>query len=514
MERVHFIETAELEKEQVLPFDERCLTEVDNLNRHRLPNGKHAPWAIQEITKNIVSAVKESSIPNAVNTEEHEYLETDEIDASGESIGTFMWLGMTAVEHALSGKRYHTLPAALQRVEVEADEARFKQLPGTTKIFISPRMSPKDASYSDAKREHLADEDSLRITNLITDQDENIQKREMQSLLVTDIPLEAWVAMLKDPDNIFGKSIEVDDPDSALAIMQKHGELVVPEGKLKNGVISLIEEVLPYIKDPHLIRNVKKQLNRFYEDQDEIHGKASIIAKRWLDFEIELADSLHISYATLEVDSFINSMQDHWNEDDLEVINAHRIDDSARHEMSRQLAVIVENAKRNFLWTRSAVINDNESVLKQLNPAAIEVIKQHEAAIMRTGNYSALQAIEMRMDRVIAVHNVKVGGGCPGTNNANFKDPFNPNNAMDENEGDSIDSEESRIGKKKKSRCVVKNCPTKPSEVVVGGCGVCLERCQKLFDDGKDPEKTYSHDIIDQDNNKNKSDTHEFSLAG
>jgi hypothetical protein len=37
--------------------------------------------------------------------------------------------------------------------------------------------------------------------------------------------------------------------------------------------------------------------------------------------------------------------------------------------------------------------------------------------------------------------------------------------------------------------CVVPNCPTSPRKVLVGGCGVCLGRCQKLFDIGKDPTK-------------------------
>jgi hypothetical protein len=38
-------------------------------------------------------------------------------------------------------------------------------------------------------------------------------------------------------------------------------------------------------------------------------------------------------------------------------------------------------------------------------------------------------------------------------------------------------------------QCIVPNCPTSPRKVLVGGCGVCLGRCQKLFDIGKDPTK-------------------------
>lgn len=41
----------------------------------------------------------------------------------------------------------------------------------------------------------------------------------------------------------------------------------------------------------------------------------------------------------------------------------------------------------------------------------------------------------------------------------------------------------------KRGRCVVTTCPTRPGEVKVGPCGVCIDRCQQLYDSGKDPTK-------------------------
>ncbi len=41
----------------------------------------------------------------------------------------------------------------------------------------------------------------------------------------------------------------------------------------------------------------------------------------------------------------------------------------------------------------------------------------------------------------------------------------------------------------KNGKCVVPGCPTSPKEVKVGPCGVCMDRCQKLYDSGKDAAK-------------------------
>lgn len=41
--------------------------------------------------------------------------------------------------------------------------------------------------------------------------------------------------------------------------------------------------------------------------------------------------------------------------------------------------------------------------------------------------------------------------------------------------------------KTKQGVCVVRSCPTRPGETEVGPCGVCMDRCQLIFDDGGDP---------------------------
>lgn len=48
-------------------------------------------------------------------------------------------------------------------------------------------------------------------------------------------------------------------------------------------------------------------------------------------------------------------------------------------------------------------------------------------------------------------------------------------------------SEKDRIGEERMDKCVVPACPNGKKVVKVGGCGVCLERCQPIFDAGGDP---------------------------
>ncbi|MEK7594285.1 MAG: hypothetical protein AAB436_01440 [Patescibacteria group bacterium] len=489
-ERTKAIPNFEQAEQPALPVDERCLTEVDNFNYYRQEDGSHSYWAQDEVLTNLITATKEAAMPYAVSKTEHVYEASRDRDEKGRLIGSFVWLGKTAVENAQSGLRYHKHPAALERVKVEVDEAQDAQQnlrPGTTKVFISPRMSRSDATLEVAQAEHLADDDSVRISDAVADDGGKILRREMQSLLVRDIPLEAWVAMLEDPNNIFGKSIQVDNPDSALSVMKTHRELEIPSDKLPKGVISIIEAVAPYVEDRAARSSLEAQLERFHESQEEIDDKAVNIAKRWRDFEMELADSLHDGEATLEVRSFINSMQDKWNDDDLAVINEHA-QPSANYKMSRQLAAIIEKAKQNMLWVRAGVITGNEKVLEQLDEATADKIYETEMSTQEIyqehGNTEQMHIQNAQMDRQIANQNVDVGGGCPGESKANFK--------SDILEGTNLEltsSKEKRVGRTRRRRCVVEGCPTSPREVKVGGCGVCLERCQKLFDKGRDPTK-------------------------
>jgi hypothetical protein len=55
--------------------------------------------------------------------------------------------------------------------------------------------------------------------------------------------------------------------------------------------------------------------------------------------------------------------------------------------------------------------------------------------------------------------------------------------------GSGLTALEKKVGKISRGECAIASCPTRPGEVKVGGCGVCIDRCQRIFDEGKDPSK-------------------------
>lgn len=501
---------AQFVESEPLSEADRFLTEVDHLNANRLPDGSHSKWVLDEQFKNIVSATKEAAMPYAVTRTEHDYEETGEYDERGRPVGTFMWLGKTAVENAMSGRRYHWHPAALERVEIEVDEARDSANlePGVTSIFISPRMTEVDAPLEVAKNEHLAKDDAVRTSEVMVDQHGSVQSRAMESLLFRDIPLKAWVGLLNDPDNeLFGRSIGVKDNGSATAVMEVHQELKVDSEKLPNGVISVVEAVVPYIEDPEARASAEAQLERFYESQEDMHDKAVNVAKRWQDFEVDLADSLHDERATPAISSFIEGMLPRWSDEDLSVILEHELY-NGEYTMSRELAAILEKAKQNLLWTRAAVITENEHVLNQLDAETAERLHREEMFVQQvaaSGSYSDVRDLDAQLDRLIASRNVGVGGGCPGESETNFKEDGSSGDSAGARYGGAESGslfDKNKVGNVTIGKCEVQSCPTRPNEVIVGGCGVCLGRCQRLFDQGKDPSKA-----------KPPEEDHEFELA-
>lgn len=464
---------------------ERVLTEVDHLLAARQSDGTYPTAVLDAVHLNLRTAVQEAAMPYAVSTVEHDYVATPE---QPDRRGTFMWLGKTAVEAAMTGYKYHVHTAARDRVAVEVDEARHAESdlrPGVMKIFISPRMSQKDAPRSVAEAEHLGHDDAVRASWLITDKEGNVQKRVLKSLLVREIPLGAWVAMLQDPANLFHKSIAVDDPDSALSVMRLHRELELPLDALPEGPVGVVEAVLPYIADPEVRQKVAEQLVLFRGDQHDMQRKAENISDRWLAFEAALADSLAIGEATFEIKGFIVGLQQHWGKEDLEVILSHQ-QPNCQYRMSRELAAVLESAKQNVLWTSAAVVTDNEEVLRQMTPQAAAEIRQNEMLIqIAQHNGYDIRAIEAENNRLAATQNVRVGGGCPGSNTTKFR-----------TEGDGTDpsasaeaaEEQSETWIWKQGVCQVQSCSTRPGKTEVGPCSVC-RKCQARFDRGEDPTK-------------------------
>ena len=239
----------------------RLLTELDHLLAHRRSNGTYDPDALYDVGVNLAAASQEIAMPFAVT---NTFQPAEEVcDESGQWQQKFMWLGMCAVKIAESGRNYHFSEPALKRVDVEVAEAHHSQnnlRAGFAQVFISPKMSRYDAPKAVAKQEHLATEDSLRVATLVTHLDGTVKGRRLQSLLVRDIPLSAWVAMLKDPNNLFGKAFELKHEQSALSVMELFEQLELPNDNIPEGPVTLVAAVLPYISGHTARESVVRQL--------------------------------------------------------------------------------------------------------------------------------------------------------------------------------------------------------------------------------------------------------------
>lgn len=448
----------------------RLLSEVYNLLDNRQPGGVYEENAVHQISQNIRTAVHEGGIPNAITTTTHE------AELTADQTRVFKWLGKTAVENAMSGYQFHKSEAAHDRVAIEVDEAHYIEnvlRPGIAKLFISPKMTRQDADSTTAKSENLADEDGVRMSWI--DEDGSMK---MQSLLVSDVPLQAWVSLLKS----YG--IKVEDTESALSVMNVHRELEIPINKRSVNVLDVVKAVMPHITDDLAAKKVQKQIVRFEEDQEVLNQKSELIAEKWLEFEFELAESLHFQEATQKIRAFIQSMQHNWNKKDLDMIENSW--NGRSYDMTTDLAARLEEVKRNLLCSEASTATNNDKVLKQIDPQHRQMIQQNIEQIhqaQRLGmDYSVLEA---QNNRMMAAQNITVGGGCSGSSNAGLK-TFEE--ALLGGETHSESDWKSDPSSWKKGQCRVESCETRPGTTMVGPCSVC-KSCQVVFDAGGNPQK-------------------------
>ncbi|HSX07891.1 MAG TPA: hypothetical protein VLG11_03265 [Candidatus Saccharimonadales bacterium] len=486
-----------------LPTEDRALTEVDNLNRHRQPDGTHSQWALGETLKNMIPYVKEAGMPSAVSRTYQEYVKDYE-DEHGRR-DTFMWLGKTALKVALSGYDYHKHEAAHSRVAIEVEEARDGEQtmrPGYAKVLLSPKMSRADAPYDVARSEHLGDDDSLRISWLDLDEAGNTRGRYMESVLVSDVALEDWVRMLADSNNIFGKSVLVENPESALSVMQVFRELELPLDALPKGVVSLVGAVLPYMKDETARQKVAERYMAFQEDQASKHERALNIAERWRNFTAELSDGIAFNYCApnSEVTAFVYQNQHNWLEEDAALIRDHQMPDGSLY-MTRRLAGLIARAKEKLVADEASIVTGERHAREQLAPevfAELQARAERVQWLYTNNQHQEAQRLEVLNNNRIAMQNMANGGGCAGGLEMRFRSPNDDNSsnsgdgrAVPETDGPgkSPDENDRSNWKEKIDICIVKNCPTRPGKVKVGPCRVCIGRCQEIYDKGGDPTK-------------------------
>lgn len=440
-----YTSTLEIQRPPEQVVDERLLSEVDHIIECLRPDGTLHPKDDRDIKQNLTTAAQEAAMPHAVTTTEHEVMYDNERKQE-----TFVWLGKTAMQSAESGYDFHIDDAALARVDVEVDEADHTEndlRAGIMKFFVSPCMTATDAPLGVAKQEHLAEDDAVRASWVVADKNGNRQKRVLQSLLVRHVPLQAWQNMLQDPSNPFGKAIALENLDSALSVMQVHRELEVPLGELPEGPVSMVEAVIPYINDSELQEKVREQLELYRCDQAELQRKAEGIAERWKEFECDLAKSLIDGQATLSISRYILGLQHYWNDESLAVIERHH-KGGAEYTMTRELASLLEGARRKNLWTSAGVLAGSEAIVSQLSQDAYNQILQNETLIAM-GRYNDMDttSLEIETSQITAEENVNTGNrGCPGDAGDKFRDNDKKDKRSDRIKSTNSNNQESNTG--------------------------------------------------------------------
>lgn len=465
------------------PQESYLLGDVYDLARYRQEDGSYAPEAEASVLQNKVTAVQEGAIPKAISEVKHQWLSKPE--GVG---GVIMDLGRTAVETAMRGKFFYKSSEAKARCDVEIEQARHKQetlRPGIAQIFIEPKMTRKDAPLEVAKSEGLAETDSIQVGWLKRGENGQPEEAVTNCMLAPNVPIEAWVDMLEDENNIFGKSIEVEDPQSALSVMKTFKELEVPTEKLPEGPLTILAEVAEYIEDPVAQQKVRTHIEEVRaSDQQELKELATRPAERWLEFDKSTEQSLRDGYANNHIKGFIDSLDGSWNDKDQETVDRHKIidDEGAGYMMTRELAEIIQKAEENLVLTTAAVMVKNEKITSQIEPEVVEIIRANEVVVqqaqMANSQIYFLEMNQFNMNRTIARQKVKVGGGCSGENNAfgNDQTDVSFTNETEMEWGISLNSNRTRGKRDKrgalKFKCANGHWNTRPEGKLIEQCVV------------------------------------------
>ena len=503
---------------ELLPADERCLTEVNHLLQNRRPDGTYAPEILQANLQNLHTMVQEAALKYGITETEHE---AAYIEEAGRRKRTFMWLGKTALQVAESGYQFHHHPAAHQRVDIEVEEALHNDeymRPGFARVFISPKMTAADAPPEVAKSENLAGADAIRVAFPTVNEQQAITARKLRSLLAEDVPTEAWYKLFNDPQNPWGRAFNVQG-QSALPIMQLHTQLEIPIEAVPEGPLTILKAVTPYIDDPLARQKVQMHIGNFENvNQQELEQLSHNIAQRLQVFNMELVESIKANRATPAIETFIRSLQDEWTPADVQLFARHRRADGSL-ALPTTVQIRLSSAQQNVLFARAAIVTDNADVLDQTDETTAEIIRHNELQIqaMQTNGMDVydVMMLDAGNNSIIAQQNFTVGGGCLGENG----DQFGKQNEDGRTEAEAANNaqagakgaqsaagsgEDRSKWKWRKGTCRVETCASRPGKTSVGPCDVC-KRCQRVFDKGGDPTKM---------NWVTKIDTSKINLVG
>ncbi|HUD10486.1 MAG TPA: hypothetical protein VMR28_02315 [Candidatus Saccharimonadales bacterium] len=312
-----------------------------------------------------------------------------------------------------------------------------------------------------------------------------------------------WHSKVSETSLVAGSySIDMSDEETWREIMAEEGVAIPPNESPNTWILHGIKRQ----GDPKQAQEYVKALRKKYYERRGLTGERHSVSE-YIDNNMDVVEGIFKAYypalseavytrtnnetlqglATAMLNIDLSKMKGEIRAQLLRVGNAESFDD----ELGKTMESII----------RYAAVE----VLRKGLPAFINKTESNTA--VHETNQSAVNELvyvpgELITHQYLANHvesGIRAGrsyGGCAGqvelsSETANRKadgtvddNPDNPQAAYG-----GLNSYNERIGKKRIDKCVVPTCPTRPRKVWVGGCGVCLERCQKLFNRGKDPTK-------------------------
>jgi len=450
------------------------LVDVFHLLAYREADGSYPEQVLNDVFTNTVTDGYEAAVPNGVARVEQTHEQ-----------GDYFWMGQSSVQIAEGGYGYHKLPFAVKRVDVEVAEAidaRDRLVLGMAKVTISPRASRLDASEEEAKSEKLHDCDLVRVQYLRQKADGEVVK-VIESIRVFDVPLDAWTRLLADEHNMFGRPIPIDDPESALSVLNTHEHTYVPLDRIADGPVSVFKAVLPYVIEQGPRQLVEQQIERFQVDQEALRRDVEHIAMQRQKLLVELADSLAAETASEYVQTLLEAHEDQLGGQGSVLIKAMRQEDG-HIKMNIEIAKLASKINKNLLFARAGVVTKNESIVNEIAPKLVEQIRNEHIVSMHNFNqnlltWEQLHQFQQASDRQIAAANVTVGGAC----SAIVGDLFGQDRAEELKDGLSDTfKKEANYKFDKLMHCVVCQAPPKKGDTkkMCGPCGICLDCDTKI----------------------------------
>jgi hypothetical protein len=208
-----------------------------------------------------------------------------------------------------------------------------------------------------------------------------------------------------------------------------------------------------------------------------------------------------------DIQAFVNHHPNTWPKEMLGMlINLQQPE--GKYGFSWELAAKLEAAKAKLLTSDLAIAVSDARALKDVDPFILQQLQdsaQYLRIVEQSGADAAtIQAVMTQHQQLMVMIGaaIKPGGGCGGTNNfefqlsADFGPEMRPIQLEQLLRGAQAEtnlgsSKQEGTGEEGFEECQTPGCPNNKRKTRVGGCSVCLDKCQLMWNKDINPAKVW-----------------------